>query len=319
MIRSIIVLTSLGRRSFSAGGSFGVFCCLATSIQAETIQLWPDKVPGFPDDYAHKAHVVVDPMRVSDTSRATMRVFPANPKTATGHALAIFPGGGYSILAHKHEGEDVAKFFASKGITCFVVYYRVTRKGEELGYRFPGPLLDARQALRHIRKNATTYKIDRNKVGVLGFSAGGHLASMCATRYADKLKGDPVSDVSVRPDFAAMIYPVISMLADYSHTGSRNKLLGKETSKQQRVAASAEYRVTSDTPPLFLAHNQFDGVSSHNSTMLAQAATKMKVPCELHLYPQGGHGFGMGVKGKHLAANWPTLLEQFIKRIPTKK
>ena len=141
---------------------------------------------------------------------------------------------------------------------------------------------------------------------------------MCATRYAEPLNGDPVSDISVRPDFAAMIYPVISMFADYSHVGSRNKLLGKESSKQQRVAASAEHRVTKDTPPLFLAHNQFDSVSSHNSTALAQAATKMKIPCELHLYPEGGHGFGMGVKGKHLAADWPDLLEKFIKRIPLK-
>ena len=94
---------------------------------------------------------------------------------------------------------------------------------------------------------------------------------------------------------------------------------GKESSKQQRVAASAEHRVTRDTPPIFLTHHQFDGVSSLNSTVLAQAATKMKVPCELHLYPQGGHGFGMGVKGKHLSADWPNLLEQFIKRIPIKK
>lgn len=291
---------------------------LASSAQADPIRLWPDKVPGFPDDYVHKAHSEVDPMRVTDTSRATMKVFPADPKTATGHALAIFPGGGYSILAHKHEGEEVAKFFNSKGITCFVVYYRVTIKGGQKGYQFPGPLLDARQAIRHVRKNATQYKIDPNKVGVLGFSAGGHLASMCATRYADQLKGDPISDISVRPDFAAMIYPVISAIAPYSH-GCTRKILGPNATKEQKVAASAEHLITKDTPPLFLAHNQFDGVSSHNSTVLAQAATKMKVPCELHLYPQGGHGFGMGIKGKHLAADWPSLLEKFIKRIPTKK
>lgn len=305
MIRSLLVLTSC-------------VCYLASSASAETIQLWSDKVPGFPDDYAHKALVVVDPMRVSETSRATMKVFPADPKKSTGHALAIFPGGGYSILAHKHEGEAVAKFFSSKGITCFVVYYRVTRNGTDKGYQFPGPLLDARQAIRHARKNAKKYKIDPKKVGVLGFSAGGHLASMCATRYADKLKGDPTSDISVRPDFAAMIYPVISAIESYSH-GCTRKILGANPTKEQKIAVSAEHLVTKNTPPLFLAHNQFDGVSSHNSTMLAQAATKAKVPCELHIYPEGGHGFGMGVKSKHLAANWPNLLEKFIKRIPTKK
>ena len=115
-----------------------------------------------------------------------------------------------------------------------------------------------------------------------------------------------------------MIYPVISMVADYCHSGSRSKLLGKNPTEDEKTAASAEHRVTRDTPPLFLAHHQFDGVSSLNSTVLAQAATRVKAPCELHLYPQGGHGFGMGVKGKHLSADWPNLLEQFIKRIPAK-
>lgn len=323
MIRPLVYLVSCIFSLASAAAApadDGAAAKQTGGVQApmNAVQLWPDKVPGFPDNYEHKAHTKIGEMRVTDTSRAFMKMFPADPKNASGHGLIIFPGGGYSILAHKHEGEEVAKFFSSKGISCFVVYYRVSRNDGNPSYRFPGPLLDARQAIRHIRKNATSYKIDPKKIGIIGFSAGGHLASMCATRYKDKLEGDPVSDISVRPDFAAMIYPVISMIADYSHTGSRKNLLGNDPTKEQKVAASAEHRVTKDTPPLFLAHHQFDGVSSHNSTVLAQAATKVKVPCELHLYPQGGHGFGMGVKGKHLSTDWPNLLEKFIKRIPAK-
>lgn len=307
--------------------SLGVIGCLLSlgstvsaddrkEVQASTepIQIWPDKVPGFPASYQHKHHVNVDARRITETSRAFTRVFPADAKNATGHALLIFPGGGYSILAHKHEGDDIARHFASKGITSFVVCYRVSRKVGEKGYHFPGPLLDARQALRLVRKNAATYKINQDKVGVIGFSAGGHLASMVGTRFNDSLPGDPTTDISLKPAFTALIYPVVSMIADYTHGGSRNNLFGKNPTKETLIAASAEHRITKETPPLFLVHNQFDWVTSHNSTVLAQAATKKNIRCELHLYPEKTHGFGMGTKGKDLAADWPNLLEQFIKR-----
>ncbi|MBT8043479.1 MAG: alpha/beta hydrolase [Verrucomicrobiae bacterium] len=290
---------------------------LTSSAYSDTITLWPDKVPGFPANYAHKPFVQKDPERITETSRAFMRVFPADPTKATGHGLLIFPGGGYSILADKKEGDRVAKFFASKGITSFVVCYRVSRKGGQQGYQFPGPLLDARQAMRHVRKNAARYKIDPDKVGCVGFSAGGHLSSMFGTRYNDKLEGDPVSDISVKPAFAAMIYPVVSAIEPYAH-GCTRKILGRNPTEKEKIAISAERLLTNDTPPLFLVHNQFDGVSSHNSTVLAQAATKKKVPCELHLYPASAHGFGMGTPGKDLAADWPNLLEKFIKRIGSK-
>ena len=284
------------------------------TTSAQTIQLWPDGTPGFSKDYVHKPFVQQDPERISEISQPFMRIFPADPSKATGHGLLIFPGGGYSILADKKEGDRVAKFFASKGITSFVVCYRVSRKGGEKGYQFPGPLLDARQAIRYVRKNAAKYKIDPSKVGVIGFSAGGHLSSMFGTRYNDQLDGDPVSDISVKPAFTAMIYPVVSAIEPYSH-GCTRKILGKNPSDQEKIAISAERLITKDTPPMFLVHNQFDGVKSLNSIVLAEAATKAKVHCELHLYPAKAHGFGMGIKGKDLAADWPNLLVKFIKRI----
>jgi acetyl esterase/lipase len=284
------------------------------TTSAQTIQLWPDGTPGFSKDYVHKPFVQQDPERISEISQPFMRIFPADPSKATGHGLLIFPGGGYSILADKKEGDRVAKFFASKGISSFVVCYRVSRKGGEKGYQFPGPLLDARQAMRHVRKNAAQYKIDPKKVGVVGFSAGGHLSSMMGTLYNDKLEGDPVTDISVKPAFTALIYPVVSAIEPYSH-GCARKILGKNPTDKQKIAISAERRITKDTPPMFLVHNQFDGVKSLNSIALAEAATKAKVHCELHLYPAKAHGFGMGIKGKDLAADWPNLLVKFIKRI----
>ena len=289
---------------------------LITSMttSAQTIQLWPDGTPGFSKDYVHKPFVQQDPERISEISQPFMRISPADPSKATGHGLLIFPGGGYSILADKKEGDRVAKFFASKGISSFVVCYRVSRKGGEKGYQFPGPLLDARQAMRYVRKNAAKYKIDPSKVGVIGFSAGGHLSSIFGTRYNDQLDGDPVSDISVKPAFTAMIYPVVSAIEPYSH-GCTRKILGKNPSDQEKIAISAERLITKDTPPMFLVHNQFDGVKSLNSIALAEAATKAKVHCELHLYPAKEHGFGMGIKGKDLAADWPNLLVKFIKRI----
>ncbi len=286
---------------------------ITTMTSAQTVQLWPDGAPGFSKNFAHKKFVQQDPERITETSQPFMRVFPAEPTKATGHGLLVFPGGGYSILADKKEGDRVAEFFASKGITSFVVCYRVSRKSGEKGYQFPGPLLDARQAMRHVRKNAAKYKIDPSKVGVIGFSAGGHLSSMVGTRYNDKLEGDSVSSISVKPAFAAMIYPVVSAIEPYSH-GCTRKILGKNPSDQEKIAISAERLITKDTPPMFLVHNQFDGVKSLNSIALAEAATKAKVPCELHLYPAKAHGFGMGTKGKDLAADWPNLLEKFIKR-----
>lgn len=288
------------------------------SPPSQTIPLWSDAVPGFPAGYQHHPFVQQDALRITETSQPFMRVFPADPSKATGHGMLIFPGGGYSILADQPEGNKVARYFASKGIACFVVCYRVSKQHADPGYRFPGPLLDARQAMRYVKNHAKDFKVDVGKIGVLGFSAGGHLAGMCATRYQDTFVGEPANDIDVRPAFSALIYPVVSMIEPNTHRGSRNNLLGKNPSKDEMIAASSERRVTKDTPPLFIVHNQLDPVTSQNSLLLALAATKAKSPCELHLYPANAHGFGMGKSGdteqNQPAMAWPLLLEKFIKR-----
>jgi len=289
----------------------------AQTKQPQTIDLWPDGGSGFPSDFNHqkidkKSH------HLTETSQPYMQIFLADPVKATGASMLVLPGGGYSMLAYGHEGEQVAQYFANEGITCFVVCYRVTKKHQEKAYQFPGPLLDVRQAMRYVRSHSKELKIDPKKVGVIGFSAGGHLAGMVATRYGDTLEGDPGKAEKLRPAFAALIYPVVSMVKPNTHKGSRNGLLGKNPSKEAMEAASSELRVTKDTPPLFIAHDQLDRVTSQNSLLLAMAATKAKVPCELHLYPAGKHGFGLaqpdGKKKPQPASAWPEALVKFIKR-----
>lgn len=278
--------------------------------------LWPKDVPGFPERYQHKPFAQQDPERISETSRPFMRIFPAVGKP-TGQAMVIFPGGGYRILADKKEGDRVAAHFAARGITCFVACYRVTRKNHP-GYRYPGPLMDARQAIRLAKKSAKKYGFNPDRVGVMGFSAGGHLAAMCATQYDDQFEGELNTDVSVRPAFAALIYPVASMVAPRSHSGSRRALLGPKPTPKMLENASPERRIKKGAPPLFIAHNQFDPVDAMLSLELARAATRVKVPCELHLFPVGGHGFGMGRPGdmekKNPGIAWVKLLENFLKR-----
>lgn len=223
------------------------------------INLWENEVPGFPADFEHKPYTQQDPERITDTSRPSMRIFPAQGKPI-GKALIILPGGSYRILADKKEGDRVAEFYASKGITCFVVRYRVTKHDHE-GYRFPGPLLDARQSIRMVKSMAKKYGYSADQVGVMGFSAGGHLASMCATRFDDTFEGEN-SNGDVRPAFVALIYPVASMIAPSSHGGSKKAIFGNNPNEEDLIAASPERRVKKGYPPLFIAHNEFDPVDA---------------------------------------------------------
>lgn len=279
------------------------------------IQLWGEKVPGFPDDFKHKPYLQQDPERITETSRPFMSIYPAVGKP-NGKAMIIFPGGGYRILAYKKEGSRVAAYFASKGFTCFVSHYRVT-KGNNPAFQFPGPLLDARQSIRLVKSMAEKYDFKTDQVGVMGFSAGGHLASMCATRFEDTfpeeknaIKGD------VRPSFAALIYPVASMIAIKSHSGSRNALFGNNPDEAQLIAASPERRVKQGYPSIFIAHKENDGVDAKLSIALSEACKKVKTPCTLHLFPGAEHGFGMGSPKENQpqdpAYKWPQLLLDFI-------
>jgi len=249
--------------------------------------------------------------RIAKVSNPTLTVFkPAKPN---GKAVIICPGGGYSILAFDKEGTRVAEEMNRWGITAFVLKYRLPDDSINID-RSLAPLQDAQQAIRFVRSNAKEFGVDRNKIGIMGFSAGGHLASTAATHF--NFKADAANDdtTSARPDFAILIYPVITFDSTFGHKGSRNNLVGANASKEKFDFYSNELQVTPTTPPTFLIHASDDAtVPVENSVRFYQACVKNKVPVEMHLYPKGGHGFGM--YNKTTDDNWMERLRNWLNSI----
>jgi acetyl esterase/lipase len=275
--------------------------------------LWPGEAPGAKRPPAG-SETIADGWRFTDIEVPQYQVYVAPEGKRTGQAVVIFPGGGYGILAMNHEGHDYAKWLAERGITGVVVKYRVSGK-PDFGYQFPVPFLDARRAIRTVRANAKEWGVDPAKVGVMGSSAGGHLASLCTTRYADTFPEegkDEIDKLSARPDFSILIYPVITM-GGVTHSGSRNNLLGKEPSTDAIEKCSTEKQVTKQTPPVFLLTTFDDGVDCRNSLDFASACKANGVPVTLHCFEKGGHGYGMNVADKGDLAAWPALLESWLK------
>lgn len=229
--------------------------------------------------------------RIAKVSNPTLTVF--KPEKPNGKAVIICPGGGYVILAIDKEGTRVAEEFNKWGVTAFVLKYRLPDDTINTD-RSLAPLQDAQQAIRLIRNNAKEYGVDKNKIGIMGFSAGGHLASTAATHFDIKADAVNTDTTSVRPDFAILIYPVITFDSTFGHKGSRNNLVGANASKEKIDLYSNELQVTANTPPTFLIHAGDDAtVPVENSIRFYQACIKNKVPAEMHVYPKGGHGFGM--------------------------
>ncbi|HYG74328.1 MAG TPA: alpha/beta hydrolase [Planctomycetota bacterium] len=228
------------------------------------------------------------------------------PEKPNGAAVIVCPGGGYGSLALDKEGHDVARWLCGAGITGIVLKYRLPRpelsKGEA-----PWPLQDAQQALRLVRSRAAEWKIDPRRVGMMGFSAGGHLVSAAATHFDEGRKdaaGDKVASQSCRPDFAVLVYAVVSMGESVGHSGARAALLGKSPDSAMIERYSSHLQVTAQTPPCFLVHAKDDKVKAENSVLFSEALKKAGVPCELQLYEKGGHGYGLGINGGEVAT-WP--------------
>lgn len=268
--------------------------CIVThfSLAQQVIPLYEKAIPNSKPAPNKEKHTVRDNGTeiVSDISIPTLTVFlPAGPSTNR-TAVIIFPGGGYAINAIKHEGLDIAKKLNEWGVAAFVVKYRipndVTMQNKEIG-----PLQDAQQAISLVRENAAKWNLHPERIGIMGFSAGGHLASTAGTHFRK-----PVIDskANLRPDFLILGYPVISFSDSIGHLGSRSNLLGKSPSRDKIIAYSNELQVTSDTPPTFLVHAADDkAVPPANSIVFFQQLIKHDVPAELHIYERGGHGFGM--------------------------
>ena len=226
------------------------------------------------------------------TSVPTLSVFLPDKKIANGTAVVICPGGGYWVTSIVKEGFAVARAFNKMGITAFVLKYRIPNDSSMLDKKI-GPLQDAQRALQLVRLHAKEYNIDTNKVGIMGFSAGGHLASTAATHF-DHSYIDNKDNINLRPDFSMFIYPVISFQDSIGHIGSRDQLIGKNPPKQLLDSFSNELQVSAKTPPTFLIHaTDDDVVPVMNSIVFYKALLQYKILAEMHIYNAGGHGFGM--------------------------
>lgn len=229
---------------------------------------------------------------IAHVTRPTLQVFLPKVVDPAASSIIICPGGGYSGLAIDHEGIEVAKTLNAMGIAAFVLKYRLP-DSSCMDHRENVPLMDAQQALKIVRQNALKWKIDATKIGVMGFSAGGHLASSLATHFNDQIISN-TDRTSLRPDFAVLIYPVISFKDSITHKGSKENLIGKTPSPALVHRFSNEEQITSKTPPAFVVHAiDDDAVPVANSISFVEALAKNKVPAEMHLYQSGGHGFGL--------------------------
>jgi len=277
--------------------------------QEKAIKLYPKGVPNskpapadyVEDDSNNHARLVTDP---------TITPYLPEKGKATGTAVVVCPGGGYSGLAIDHEGWAIAKKFNEIGVTAFVLKYRLP-SDKIMVDKTIGPLQDAQRAIQIIRERATEWGIDPAKVGIIGFSAGGHLASTTETHF-DKVAIDNPKNISVRPDFALLLYPVITF-GELAHRGSQVNLTGKDAPKELIDLYSNEKQVTPNTPPTFIVHAEDDKtVPVQNSLMFYEALLANKVKAELHIYQAGGHGFGLN--NKTTPDQWFDRCANFLKQ-----
>ena len=235
----------------------------------------------------------------------TLEIYLPEKGKETGTAVVICPGGGYSVVVYQGEGVSNAKELAKNGIAAFVLKYRLPVDAI-MTDKSTGPLQDAQQAIKLVRENAVKWNIDPAKIGIMGFSAGGHLASTVATHFEKALINNP-KGTSLRPDFQVVVYPVISMQQALTHRDSRKQLLGEQPSQQLVDLFSNELQVKENTPPAYITHAADDNVVDvDNSINYFEALRRHKVPIEMHIYPKGGHGFIFGRRG------WMTSLLEWI-------
>ena len=282
------------------------------SSQNKIIELW-DVIPNHIKTNEKEIVSKTDIIRIKNVIKPTIEVFLPAKQNATGGGVLICPGGGYEILAYDWEGTDIAKWFNSKGIAAFVLKYRLPNsKSVKVSYK--APLQDAQRAMRIIRNNHREYNIDKDKIGVMGFSAGGHLASTLGTQFnkPNDFTEKEIDKISAKPNFMILIYPVISMKNNITHMGSKNNLLGLNPSDSIVSEFSNELQVNELTPRTFLLHSQDDmGVPVENSLVFYKSLKKHKIPSEMNLYSYGGHGYSFAIGKGHLQ-NWPERLHQWI-------
>lgn len=285
----------------------------------ETVPLWPGSPPDAPATLPTRKVEQRSKTSGFDDRWLTGIAMPTltvrRPAQPNGGAVMLIPGGGYGFLAWDNEGEEQARWLTARGVTCFILTYRLP--GEGWRDRALVPLQDAQRGLRLIRARAADYGVDPQRVAILGFSAGGHLAGSLATRHGERTYApvDATDRLSARPDLAGLIYPVVSLVEGYTHVGSRDNLLGAASTDAMRRATSVETGIDAQTPPIFLVHASDDGtVPIANSIALYQALLAAQRPAELHAFDQGGHGFGVRLPATTPAAAWPGLFAAYAAR-----
>jgi acetyl esterase/lipase len=281
--------------------------------QSKVIDIWQGKIPGS----LSNPNIVqtIDSgdhwVKMKGVTNPVMDMYPAPSGKTNGTAVIICPGGGYGALAVSHEGSQVAEWLNGLGVTAFVLKYRLPDPSIMVNTSV-GPLQDAQEAIRIVRRHAKEWNINPNKIGVLGFSAGGHLAATLSTHFNEKVY-ETVDETSARPDFSILIYPVVSMDASITHMGSRENLLGKNPSDDLVRHFSNELQVNKETPPAFIVHSLDDpAVPVVNSVNYAFACKKFGVPCELHIFESGGHGYGMR-KTNGTESTWPEVCTRWLQ------
>ena len=284
------------------------------SAQHQKIHLYSDTMPCASESVLNEITNTVSIQHKISTPQ--MWVFPTKDSSASAPAVLVLPGGGYRNLAFEKEGIQVAKWLNTLGISAFVLMYR-TPYWESVSCKKEIPISDAKQAMRIIRYRASEWNINPNKVGVMGFSAGGHLSATLSTQfdYGNQDETEPLASVSTRPDFSVLVYPVISMRKAYTHMGSRQSLLGENPTNEEIIAYSNELQVKTDTPPAILIHASNDmAVIAENSIMYYKALLEKNIPVALHIWEDGGHGFGL-YREKGSVKSWSNTVQHwFIQR-----
>ena len=267
---------------------FAVIVMFTSVINAqEVINLYPAAIPNSKESNVKETE---HSGMFSGVTKPTLEVYLPEKEKSTGAAVVICPGGGYAVVVYQAEGVRTAKEFAKNGIAAFVLKYRIPNDSTMIDKEI-GPLQDAQQAIKVVRENAAKWGINKNKVGIMGFSAGGHLASTEATHYKEAVIENKDS-INLRPDFQILVYPVISMQDSLTHLGSRTNLLGKNPSKEIIDEFSNELHVDANTPPAYITQAADDKVVDvDNSIVYWEALRHHNVSAELHIYPKGNHGF----------------------------
>ena len=286
---------------------------IGSAFSQKSFKVWTGQIPGAIKNLSIKE--VTDSsdnwIKMRNITDPTIDMYTVSAEKSSGSSVIICPGGGYWGLAIKHEGSDVAKWLNSLGITAFVLKSRLPLD-EIMTDKSIGPLEDAQEAMRNVRRHAKEWNINPDKIGIMGFSAGGHLASTLSTHFNEKVY-DPIDTTSARPDFSIFIYPVISMDSSITHMGSRINLIGNNPSPETVRRFSNDLQVTKSTPPAFLVHSMDDNVVPvQNSINYALALKKYKIPCELHIYEKGGHGYGLG-RSTDTETSWPEACKKWLR------